>query len=218
MLARTVVRLLVVAGTLVPATAASAQELPTTTLPGDLATETPGGSATETVPVTTTTLPDPGDTASTTLAPEDGSSELLGGGLSISVPGAAALSAGTPLSAGSLSAPLGAVTVTDDRAGLVVGWTVSVSATPFTSDGATIPSANVAYWSGPATATTGAATFLPGQPTAAQATPLGGPAVAFAAVTASGGTSATWTPTVVVTFPPAATVGEYHGTITHSVA
>jgi hypothetical protein len=138
------------------------------------------------------------------------------------VPAAADLSGGTPVTAGSLTATLGAVTVADDRSGLVAGWTASVSSTPFTTGGATaaetIPSSAVAYWSGPATATSGPGTFMPGQPTAQDARPLGTAQTAFSAITTSGGTSATWAATVTVTLPITAVVGQYHGTITHSVA
>ncbi|MCU1484971.1 MAG: hypothetical protein JWN67_1717 [Actinomycetia bacterium] len=234
MVARTAVRLLVVAGTLVPATVASGgaawAQLPTTTttvtLPTSSTTTTAApGSTTTTVapdPTTTTTTTDPGGTSTSTTTTAPGGTATPTGGLSISVPAAADLSAGTPVNAGAVTAQLGPVTVTDGRTGLVAGWTASVTGSDFTTGGAspaeTIPAANVAYWSGPATASSGTAMFVPGQPDAQHAQSLGGACTAFSAVTSSGGTSATWNPGLVVTLPPTAVTGQYHGTITHSVA
>jgi hypothetical protein len=233
MVARTAVRLLVVAGALVPATVASGggawAQLPTTTttitLPtttSTTTTTTPGSTTTTVAPDPTTTTTDPGGTATPTTTTAPGGTATPTGGLSISVPGAADLSAGTPVSAGAVSARLGPVTVTDGRTGLVAGWTASVTGSDFTTGGGspaeTIPAANVAYWSGQATASSGTAMFVPGQADAQHAQSLGGPCAAFSAVTSSGGTSATWNPGLVVTLPPAAVTGQYHGTITHSVA
>ena len=150
------------------------------------------------------------------------SAQIGGGSLSITAPAAADLSAGTPINAGSLSAPLGPVTVTDSRTGVVAGWTTTVVATDFVTGGSslaeTIPRSGVAYWSGPATASTGVATFLPGQPDSSTAQTLEAPRVAFSAVTTAGGTSATWNPTLIVSIPIGVVVGQYHATITHSVA
>jgi hypothetical protein len=232
MAARTALKLLVVAGTLVSATVASGglagaqlptttTELPTTTT--ELVTTTIAAPTTSTTTSSTTTsstssTTTTSSTTSTTVDPNGPS----GGGLSISVPGAADLSPGTPVSAGVVTAQLGAVTVTDGRAGLVAGWTVSVSSSDFTSGtetaAETISRANVAYWSGPATATAGPAMFTPGQPTAQDAASLGAARTAFSALTSAGGTSATWVPGLVVTLPITAVTGQYHGTITHSVA
>src|SRR5438046_603718 len=87
-------------------------------------------------------------------------------------PAPAAVAADTNLgSAGpgaSVTSQLGAVTVTDDRAALNATWTATVSATSFTTGGATatetIANSALSYWSGPATATTGTGTATPGQP------------------------------------------------------
>jgi hypothetical protein len=126
------------------------------------------------------------------------------------------------VNAGTVTAQLGPVTVTDARTGLIAGWTVSVSGSDFTAGAGTpaetIARANVAYWSGPATATSGPATFLPGQLLAGDAASLSAPRIAFSALTAAGGTSATWVPGLVVSLPLTSVTGQYHGTITHSVA
>ena len=141
------------------------------------------------------------------------------GGLSISVPVATELSAGTATNAGTLSAQLGAVQVTDNRGALLGSWTASVTATDFTTGTATadetIPSANISYLSGAATAVTGVAVFTPGQvvPEA-----LSAPRTAYAATATVGNNSATWNPTITITVPSDAVVGTYEGTITHSLA
>ncbi|MCU1374491.1 MAG: hypothetical protein JWO68_1777, partial [Actinomycetia bacterium] len=224
-------KLLVVAGTLVSATVASGglagaqlptttTELPTTTT--ELVTTTIAAPTTTTSSTTTSSTTTSSTTSSSTTSTTVDPNGPAGGGLSISVPGAADLSPGTPVSARVVTAQLGAVTVTDGRAGLVAGWTVSVSSSDFTSGAETaaetISRANVAYWSGPATATVGPAMFAPGQPTAQDAASLGAPRTAFSALTSAGGTSATWVPGLVVTLPITAVTGQYHGTITHSVA
>jgi hypothetical protein len=60
--------------------------------------------------------------------------------------------------------------------------------------------------------------FVPGQPDASSARSLALPRVAFSAVASAGGTSATWNPGLVIVLPSTAVAGQYHGTITHSVA
>lgn len=234
---RTVRLLLLIAGTSFPAIAASgpasAVDLPVTTTTTAATTSTtastttttaPGETATDDVGSTTTTTTAPGETATDEVSgtTEGGLDVLSGGGLSISVPGAVDLSPGTPISAGGLSGALGPVTVSDSRGGLVAGWTATVSATDFVAGGGsaheTIPSANVSYWSGPATATTGSGTFGPGQPAAANAQPMATQIIAFSALTTVGDSSATWSPTVVVSIPRGVVAGQYQGTITHSVA
>ena len=143
------------------------------------------------------------------------------GNLSISVPASKELSAGTATNAGTLSAQLGAVSVSDQRGALVANWTASVTSSDFTTGAGTaaekIVKANVAYASGAATATAGTGVFTPGQLTTAVALPLSSSQTAFAAA-AVGNNSATWNPTVIVTIPSSAVVGTYSGTITHSAA
>ncbi|HKB31195.1 MAG TPA: hypothetical protein VKD26_10205 [Streptosporangiaceae bacterium] len=142
------------------------------------------------------------------------------GPLSITVPDTASLSAAAP---GEMaSGALGAVTVTDARAALDAFWTASVSSSDFTTGGATgaetIPAADVGYWSGPAIATTGAGTFVPGQPTSGAVVSLAATQTAFSMTAGVGDNSATWDPTADVQVPAGAVSGTYTGTITHSVA
>jgi hypothetical protein len=157
------------------------------------------------------------------VAPADeAAAQLVGGSLSVSVPASANLSSGTTIDTTSFGAVLGNVTVTDTRTGAIGGWTASASATDFTTGAGSvherIPKASISYWSGTATASSGLATFLPGQATALLAASLSSTIVAFSAVTVSGGTSATWRPTIVVTIPSGVVIGTYQGTITHSVS
>jgi hypothetical protein len=81
------------------------------------------------------------------------------------------------------------------------------------------PTAGAArYWSGPATATAGTGTFVPGQANAAAAQSLDVSRTAFSKTTGSGNNSATWNPTVVIDIPSQAVIGTYTGTVNHSVA
>ena len=138
------------------------------------------------------------------------------GGLSISVPGSpVSLGSGAPGT--QISRKLGSTTVTDQRAVLTATWTASVSATNFTSGGNTISNSAVLYWSGPATATTGTGTFVPGQANAAAAQSLNVSRTAFSKTTGAGANSATWNPTIVVNIPALAGSGTYTGTVSQSV-
>jgi hypothetical protein len=146
---------------------------------------------------------------------------VSGGALSITVPSSTvALGSGAP--GGTITAQLGAVQVTDQRALLVAAWTGSVTATSFTTGGGTtaetVANSSVSYWSGAATATTGTATFTPGQATSANAQTLASSRTAFAASAGVGNNTATWNPTLIVTLPAQAVTGTYSGTVTHSVA
>ncbi|MGF7238511.1 MAG: hypothetical protein ACQSGP_26640 [Frankia sp.] len=142
------------------------------------------------------------------------------GALSISVPGEADFGQ-VASNATTLTAPLGTVTVADQRAALNATWTATVSSTSFTTGGATpsetISNADVAYWSGPATAATGTATRVPGQLTAAAAVALNATRTAFSATAIIGNNTTEWDPTVVIALPGALVAGTYTGTITHSV-
>jgi hypothetical protein len=144
------------------------------------------------------------------------------GGLSISVPATAELSSGTATDAGSLTAQLGAVTVSDARGALLGSWTATVASTDFTTGDETaeetITKDEVSYWSGVPTGFTGVGVFTPGQLTGLLAQSLSSSRTAFAATATVGNTSATWNPTLVVTVPSDAVVGTYAGTITHSAA
>ncbi|NIJ12462.1 hypothetical protein FHU38_002806 [Saccharomonospora amisosensis] len=126
---------------------------------------------------------------------------------------------GSTVVGGTLSGQLGTVTVTATGG---PGWTATVSATDFTTGGATapetIPNNVVRYWSGRATATTGPGAFLPGQPTANQAVTLDAPRTAFRRTGSNAASSASWNPTLVVTVPGDAVAGLYSGVVTHSIA
>jgi hypothetical protein len=143
-----------------------------------------------------------------------------GTGLAITVPGTAALGTGGPGS--TITALMGAVQVTDSRAVDPASWTASVTSTDFTipSTTDTIPASDVAYWSGPATATVGSGVFTPGQPTTASRAALSNstPLTAMSLSGGAGSNSATWDPTLVVSVPGTAVAGTYSGTVTHSVA
>jgi hypothetical protein len=144
------------------------------------------------------------------------------GGLSVTAPETKELSAGTATNAGTLTAQLGATQVSDQRGSLLGSWTASVTSTDFTTGAAsadeTIAKANVSYWSGAATASSGTAVFVPGQLLVANAQALSAGRTAFSATGTVGNNTATWNPTVVVTIPAQAVTGTYSGTITHSIA
>jgi hypothetical protein len=144
---------------------------------------------------------------------------VSGGALSITVP-ASTVTLGTAAPGGTITSQLGSVQVSDLRALLTATWTASVSATNFTTGaggpGNTVPSTAVSYWSGPATATTGTATFTPGQAAAANAQALGVSRTAFTASAGIGDNSATWNPTLIITLAGSVS-GTYTGTLTHSV-
>jgi hypothetical protein len=140
-------------------------------------------------------------------------------GLSITVPATANLGSGDVGT--SISGSLGVVTVTDERALLAASWVSSVIATDFTTGAATspetIPNINVTYWSGGATATTGAGTFTPGQAAAGDAVIVNVLRTAFSHTTGSGDNSASWNPHVVIAVPAGKVAGIYTGTVTHTV-
>ncbi|MFJ2033389.1 hypothetical protein [Streptosporangium sp. NPDC087985] len=145
---------------------------------------------------------------------------VTAGTLDITAPaGPVALGSASP--GGTMSGQLGAVSVSDTRGGDTSNWTASVFGTAFTVGALTLPVDVAAYWSGPATATTGGDTFTPGQLTAADAITLGGPGtplIAFAHTGGTGGSTATWNPTLVISVPITAQTGTYTGTVTHQVA
>ena len=145
---------------------------------------------------------------------------VSGGSLSITVPASTDL--GTGSAAGTLAAPLGSVTADDARSALGAAWTATVSSTNFTtgagSGDETIGKGNVDYWSGPSTATSGSAVFVPGQASAVNKQDLSVARTAFSASTSVGNNSATWNPTLEVRVPVQAVAGTYAGTVTHSIA
>ena len=145
---------------------------------------------------------------------------LTAGSLAVSDPATSNLGS-VATGTATVSSALGAVTVTDGRGALNGTWTSTVSSTDFTTGGATadetIAKAQVDYWSGAATSTTGVAVFLPGQLLVANKQALSTSRTAYSASAVIGNTSATWNPTVVVNIPAASVAGTYSGTITHSV-
>jgi hypothetical protein len=155
----------------------------------------------------------PGDTTVTFI--------LSAGALSITTPATAALGSAA-VGAATITAQLGAVTVTDARGLLLGAWTTAVTATSFTTGTATtpetLPNSAVAYWSGPATATTGLGVGIPGQIAAGNAHALSTSTTAFSKTAGVGNNSSAWNPTLIVTVPAEAVAGTYTGTVTHSVA
>lgn len=132
------------------------------------------------------------------------------GALSMSVPASATLGSGAPGT--TISAPIGPVTVTDDRALLSASWTVTASETDFTSGPSTIPATSATYSPGTIT-TTGTITATPTSVTlsnSAQTVDTGSAGV--------GDNTATWNPTISVHVPAGAVGGTYTGTLTQSVA
>jgi hypothetical protein len=227
--------LFVLAGTIVPASGASAQEPTTTTsAPADEATTTTttsttvleesttttattvDTSTTSTSTTSTTSTTTSTSTTSTTVVPADGA------GLRISVTEEAELAQDAPTTVGILRAVLGMVEVVDERDGEDRQWTVTVACTDFvTGEGTpaeTITCDRVRYASGDAVSVEGGPAVLPGQPPGTEPVDLAVPRVAFGGEGGAGRVRVTWAPTVEVVLPPTAVSGEYRGTITHSVA
>lgn len=130
-----------------------------------------------------------------------------------------------PTGTSTFSAQLGTVTASASGIlGLAPSFTATVSATVFKTGGGgpseSVPRASILYWSGPATAFSGALVggFTPGQPHAALAQDLSVARVAFSGSALAGTISASWNPTIVINLPASAVAGSYSGTITHSVA
>ncbi|GAB2756978.1 hypothetical protein GCM10027072_63950 [Streptomyces bullii] len=140
--------------------------------------------------------------------------------LTIEVPASRNLGSGAP--GATIGGQLGTVTVNDMRAAANATWRATVVASQFDTGGdqeteVILPNL-VNYWSGPATATTGTGTFVPGQPARTNRVSLEQPRTAFSKTTGSGNNSASWNPTLEITIPPDAIGGLYSGTVTHSVA
>lgn len=145
---------------------------------------------------------------------------LVGAAVSITVPAAASLGT-APTGTASLTVQLGTVQVT--ASGIVFpSYVATVSCTTFTTAGGgankTIPCSAFSYWSGPATATTGAQNNTPGQPLEANKVTLASSRTAFSGSGLVLSISTSWRPTLVLAVPAAAVAGAYTGTITHSVA
>ncbi|WP_326824338.1 hypothetical protein [Streptosporangium sp. NBC_01756] len=147
--------------------------------------------------------------------------EVTEGSLDITAP-AGPVDLGSASPGGTITSQLGTVSVSDTRGGATSPWVASVFATDFTVAALTVPFAAVEYWSGDLTASSGGGTFTAGQLTADDAVPLTGTTLtAVTAFTHSGGTggsTASWNPTLIVSVPITAQVGTYTGTVTHQVA
>jgi hypothetical protein len=145
---------------------------------------------------------------------------ITSAGLTITGPASTDLGSGT--SGSNLTASLGTVTVSDARGLLTASWTATVTSTDFTTGGGTpaetIPKADVSYWSGPATGTTGIGVFTPGQLTGLLAQPLSAARTAYTLTLGVGNNSATWNPNLIISLPSSAVAGVYTGTVTNSVA
>ncbi len=144
-----------------------------------------------------------------------------GGTLSVVAPAAATLTGGSTSPGGTVSGPLGTVTVTDTR-GNAAGWTASVySTTGFTaSESTAIANSSVTYTPGATTSTNS-----PGSPTITTGNAGSPGANTGAALTAytyanatAGGNTVAWNPTIAVVIPSNA-IGNatYSGTISHQV-
>lgn len=107
-----------------------------------------------------------------------------------------------------IGAPLGEVTVTDDRGG-VAGWVVTVSATALT--GPTLGGA-ISYAT-PVADVTGNVEVA-----ATDAADILTSSAVQTGTAVSGANSAVWDPVVTVTLPAGAQVGTYSSVVTHSVA
>lgn len=151
------------------------------------------------------------------------SSSLAHAAVAISVPSSANLGS-VPSGTSSLAQHLGTVTASATGVLFVLlpTFTASVSSSVFTTGaggaGQTIAAGSIAYWSGPATATSGGQTPVPGQADAALAQTLSQSRTAFSSSGVVLSISTSWNPTILVTIPAAAVAGTYTGTITHSVA
>ncbi|MDF3297518.1 hypothetical protein [Streptomyces tropicalis] len=132
------------------------------------------------------------------------------GALTLSVPASANLGAGAPGTV--ISAPIGPVTVTDDRALLSASWTVTAAETDFTSSASTVPATSATYAAGTVT-TTGTITA-----TTTDVTLSNSGQVVVTGSAGVGDNTATWNPTVAVAVPAGAVGGAYTGTLTQSVA
>lgn len=145
---------------------------------------------------------------------------LTAGALNLTAPASAALGAGAI--GAPVTASLGSVTVNDSRGALVAAWTATTVSSDFTTGGGTaaetVGKANVQYWSGLATSTTGTSLATPGQLLAANAVTIDTAKTAFSLVAGVGNNSSTWAPTLIVTVPATAVAGSYSGVVTHSVA
>jgi hypothetical protein len=138
---------------------------------------------------------------------------LIGGALDITVPASANLGSTYDASSLTVTGPLGAVTVNDNRA-VLAAYTVTASSSAFANGASSVPNTDVTYTAGTVTKSpAGLSLTVPG------ATVLGLPVAVVTSVAILGTTTATWNPNLLITLPlTAKAAGTYTGTITHSVA
>ncbi|MFD8736041.1 hypothetical protein ACFV06_14150 [Streptomyces sp. NPDC059618] len=135
---------------------------------------------------------------------------VTSGALTMSAPATADLGSGAPGT--TVSAPIGAVTVIDNRALASASWTVTAAETDFANGPSTIPATDATYSVGTVT-TTGTITATPTNvtlSTSSQTVLTGSDGV--------GDNTASWDPTVAVSVPAGTVSGPYTGTLTQSVA
>jgi hypothetical protein len=139
---------------------------------------------------------------------------VTGGALTISAPtGSVSLgSLGTSNASGSVSGPLGLVTVSDLRGGTTT-WVASVSSTAFTPVPANtaVPAIDVSYSTGTITQSANVVAAAVAAPDLTGVSPVVNGA-------STGVSSASWNPTISVFIPANFAPGIYSGAITHSVA
>ncbi|WP_339134439.1 hypothetical protein WJM95_32985 [Streptomyces sp. f51] len=135
---------------------------------------------------------------------------VTSGALTMSAPVSANLGSGAPGT--TISAPIGPVTVTDDRALASASWTVTAAETDFANGPTTIPATDAAYTPGSVT-TTGTITATPTAVTLSNSSQ-----VVLTGSAGVGDNTATWNPTVAVSVPAGSVGGNYTGTLTQSVA
>jgi hypothetical protein len=139
----------------------------------------------------------------------------VGGALSISAPTLSVNlgSVTSGVSSQTVSALLGNVAVTDNRAG-TTGWTATASATDFTGPQTiSTTTGGLVVYTAPQATVTGTATVTPS--TQSSLNPGGR---VQDATNVTGSNTATWDPTIAVTIPANALAGTYSTSITHSVA
>ncbi|MFD5814263.1 hypothetical protein [Streptomyces sp. NPDC127038] len=135
---------------------------------------------------------------------------VTSGALTMSAPVTADLGSGAPGT--TISAPIGAVTVTDNRALASASWTVTAAETDFANGPSTIPATDATYSVGTVT-TTGTITA-----TSTSVTLSNSSQTVLTGSDGVGDNTASWDPTVAVSVPASTVSGPYTGTLTQSVA
>jgi hypothetical protein len=135
---------------------------------------------------------------------------ITGGGLTLTAPPSATLTAGTPGQNSTVT--VGDTTVTDARAG-TLNWTATVSLPVLTAAGQTIPTTAATYL-----ASTAGLTGAPTLDAPTTQLDLSTAKVSQAASAVSGNNTATWTGALMVPIPAQVLAGTYSGTLTQSVS